>query len=617
MPFDARHHPLDVVDVVGTERRDREAAVAADHGRHAVQRRRRQTGIPQHLGVVVRVHVDEARRDHEPGGVDRARRRLRSSSRRRRRSVPSRTPTSARTAGAPVPSTTDPPRTMRSSISGRRPRQGTGRPRRSTTVPAKNDGFAPVKKRTGLANTKSRKSVSSIQPWSTISHASSSTSLMSGTSQCATSEPNMALKPRAERVDLGVERGAVHRVVGLAPEEEAGHEQFGDVGPLFDAARGELVEQRRIFGRTGDAHRFRAGGERSAVLRHEVEEQRLVDGRPDRGARARCGCASPSARSRSREQRRRPRDAAFEEREVERGEAAGHAARGTATCRARAGPRRGGRCGCTCSSRSSAGSPIRSSPSGTRRRRRARRTSATPGRSRRRCRCRTCRSTCSTAPARDRAATAAATGRCTYPASSTALNPSVPTAYSSSAIASSGVCIGIAATGIRRSENSANASALHRFRARHAPRRSASSQRWRNASPTLGYTTLTSMPSSSRRSYSRPGNIAVARSRVLRAGEPHHGGRAARRPHPFVGAERRASRHRVRSTAGAVGAGSGSRDRRPLRAGTARGRGRTRCSARRCRRPGGRDARESSGRIPSWSRSLRCRRRRAFPPRGR
>ena len=47
-------------------------------------------------------------------------------------------------------------------------------------------------------------------------------------------------------------------------------------------------------------------------------------------------------------------------------------------------------------------------------------------------------------------------------------------------------------------------------------------------SPRLGYVTLTSMPNSSRRSYMSAGNSAVARSRVLRAGAPHHGGRAVR-----------------------------------------------------------------------------------------
>ena len=50
---------------------------------------------------------------------------------------------------------------------------------------------------------------------------------------------------------------------------------------------------------------------------------------------------------------------------------------------------------------------------------------------------------------------------------------------SSSSTASSGVCIGISATGIRRSASSANRSALKRLSARHAPRRSRSSSKWR------------------------------------------------------------------------------------------------------------------------------------------
>ena len=72
--LDARQHVQQVVGVLGLERRDREAAVAADHGRDAVQRRRRERGVPEHLRVVVRVDVDEAGRDHLAVGVDRARR---------------------------------------------------------------------------------------------------------------------------------------------------------------------------------------------------------------------------------------------------------------------------------------------------------------------------------------------------------------------------------------------------------------------------------------------------------------------------------------------------------------------------------------------------------------
>ena len=50
-------------DALGPDRRDGEAAVARHHGGDAVERRRREVGVPEHLGVVVRVDVDEARRD--------------------------------------------------------------------------------------------------------------------------------------------------------------------------------------------------------------------------------------------------------------------------------------------------------------------------------------------------------------------------------------------------------------------------------------------------------------------------------------------------------------------------------------------------------------------------
>ena len=52
--------PHDRVAVLRAGRRDREAAVARDHGGHAVVRRRPQRRIPEHLRVVVGVDVDEA-----------------------------------------------------------------------------------------------------------------------------------------------------------------------------------------------------------------------------------------------------------------------------------------------------------------------------------------------------------------------------------------------------------------------------------------------------------------------------------------------------------------------------------------------------------------------------
>ena len=115
MPSTRASIRMQVVAVLGAERRDREAAVAADHGRHAVQRRRGQRRVPEHLRVVVRVDVDEARarrpcrRRRSCASRARRRRRSRRCARRgsrRRRAAP----------GAPVPSTIEPSRMIRSSI---------------------------------------------------------------------------------------------------------------------------------------------------------------------------------------------------------------------------------------------------------------------------------------------------------------------------------------------------------------------------------------------------------------------------------------------------------------------------------------------------------------------
>ena len=55
---------------IGRGRRDAEAAVADHHGGHAMPRRDAQHAVPQDLRVVVRVDVDEARRDDLALGVD-------------------------------------------------------------------------------------------------------------------------------------------------------------------------------------------------------------------------------------------------------------------------------------------------------------------------------------------------------------------------------------------------------------------------------------------------------------------------------------------------------------------------------------------------------------------
>ncbi len=72
--FDPRHQARQVVDVLVAAGREREPAVPAEHGRDAVQRRRARSRVPEQLRVVVRVQVDESRRDDEAVGVDRARR---------------------------------------------------------------------------------------------------------------------------------------------------------------------------------------------------------------------------------------------------------------------------------------------------------------------------------------------------------------------------------------------------------------------------------------------------------------------------------------------------------------------------------------------------------------
>ena len=101
----------------GSARREREAAVAGEQRGDAVPRRGRRGRVPVQLRVVVRVDVDEAGRDEQAVGVDDLARRVVVERDRSRRSRPSRTATSAVRAGAPVPSTTVPPRMRRSSVS--------------------------------------------------------------------------------------------------------------------------------------------------------------------------------------------------------------------------------------------------------------------------------------------------------------------------------------------------------------------------------------------------------------------------------------------------------------------------------------------------------------------
>lgn len=67
--LDYSHHGLDVLVVTRPERCDREAAVAADNCGDAVLDGWTGHGVPQHLGVVVGVNVNEPRSHHPAGGI--------------------------------------------------------------------------------------------------------------------------------------------------------------------------------------------------------------------------------------------------------------------------------------------------------------------------------------------------------------------------------------------------------------------------------------------------------------------------------------------------------------------------------------------------------------------
>ena len=64
------HHLADVVGILGIDRGQSEAAVAADHGGHAVHVGGGGLGVPEQLGVVVRVRVDHPGGDDQPGGIE-------------------------------------------------------------------------------------------------------------------------------------------------------------------------------------------------------------------------------------------------------------------------------------------------------------------------------------------------------------------------------------------------------------------------------------------------------------------------------------------------------------------------------------------------------------------
>ena len=98
----------------GPHRREADTAVARHDGGHAVRRRRLEHVVPGGLAVVVRVRIDEARRDDATRCVEGLTRRLEVERGAISTMRPSRIATSARYVGPPVPSTMLPPWITRS-----------------------------------------------------------------------------------------------------------------------------------------------------------------------------------------------------------------------------------------------------------------------------------------------------------------------------------------------------------------------------------------------------------------------------------------------------------------------------------------------------------------------
>ena len=256
---------------------------------------------------------------------------------------------------------------------------------------------------------------------------------MSGTSQWPMSELNIARSRAPSGLRVGVERPRDGRVVGLAAEVEARHEQVAHVlGALDPAAR----RHSSSVGGSGSSfvNDSRQPGEIGAealvaVLREQLHQRASTSMR----AGSRCWIASRLRFSQCDEQvgveRARPADAALEQAEAELREAARDAAQEERLAgRLHARAERADVVVHVVRDRAAA-APAHAGRVRSRARRRARGSAATPGRSRTRCRGRACRGAArSPSPSSGRcgrrAAAAPPTGRCTIPLIMIALKPS-------------------------------------------------------------------------------------------------------------------------------------------------------------------------------------------------
>ena len=136
---------IELLVAIGRNRREADAAVAEDRGGHAVPARRREVRVPGRLTVEVGVDVDEARRDGEAVGVELASGTGRSGGHAAdlddhavgHRDV-------GRRDGAPVPSTTVPPRITRSNIRPLHRAEGSEERRVGHVVALRDEAVHPV-----------------------------------------------------------------------------------------------------------------------------------------------------------------------------------------------------------------------------------------------------------------------------------------------------------------------------------------------------------------------------------------------------------------------------------------------------------------------------------------
>ena len=271
---------------------------------------------------------------------------------------------------------------------------------------------------------------------------------MSGTSQWPMSEANIAFEPDAVREHRAVERQRVQRVVGLAAEVELAGEDVDDLVGIGDPRLGEVVDP--VARSAGSPQRLRA------LLDAILVATRAGRRRTRRGARRaidveargvehlhRVGVALLVVAEQVGVELRRPGHATFQEREVQLGEAPGHPAHHQRAARRLLGGGEVAQVVVDVVLRRHPAAPA--VPDAVERGRHAELHAARPQ-----------RVVVVEAVVAERVDPRAAvpsgrTVRGTTPFITTAFSPSVPTAWSSSSTASSGVNVGMTATGSSRS----------------------------------------------------------------------------------------------------------------------------------------------------------------------